>query len=424
MNPTFSRSQSGHFSRRAAFGMAGAALAGHAFAADTQPPNLPSSGVNVRDHGAKGDGVTDDTAAFEAALNEGRSSRRPAFVPDGRYRLTRPLSIHAQGLVGNPWGSWVADVAALPTLLPESLEGPALTLEAGGSVAGIEIRYPNDDPAHPMERPAAIRLGETGATVRWVKISHPWIGIDTVPVHTNPGRTVVENIFIAGAHHLGLHFTGAADVCLFRNIEVWTPPESSGTFLTSGTAFHFQRGDGVRLTDCFAFGANRGYLFTKDSSDGPLGGVFTGYLSNCLGDFCNTGIEVRGDHRLTITGGGNWSHHSCIRLEEGSAILLASAVEMFSNANAAVFVGSAAQAVFQGCGIERKHPDFPGPAVHLTGGERVIFGHCVLRSPAGPAVQNEMQSGRLVMTGNSFEGEIVDRSGGSAQSLAEANLMT
>lgn len=421
MNPSHSSYRPSSLSRRTALGIAGVAFATQTFAADSGGVNVFPSCLNVRDHGATGDGVTDDTNAFESAIQQGRAARVPVLVPAGRYRLTRPLVVHAQGLIGNPVGSWVADIEALPILLPESLEGPAITLEAGGSIAGLEIRFRNDDPNQPVERPSAIRLGETGATVRCVKISHPWIGIDTVPVHTNPGRTVVENVFIAGAHHRGVHFTGAADVCLFRNIEVWTPLETSATFFSQGIGFHFQRGDGLRLTDCFVLGANRGFQFTTDESPGPLGGSFTGYLSNCLTDFCNTGIEVRGDHRITITGGGNWSHHSCIRLEEGVPILLASAVEMYSNANAAVFVGSAGQAVFQGCSIERKHPDFPGPAVHVTGGERVIFGNSVLHSTAGPVMLNEMNGGQLVLNGNIIEGDLIDRSV-ETRSCIEGNL--
>lgn len=41
--------------------------------------------VNVKDFGAKGDGITDDTEAFEAAANTGKT----VFVPEGRYKLTR-----------------------------------------------------------------------------------------------------------------------------------------------------------------------------------------------------------------------------------------------------------------------------------------------------------------------------------------------
>ncbi|MEM9364583.1 MAG: glycosyl hydrolase family 28-related protein [Planctomycetota bacterium] len=387
-------------------------------------PTLEANGrfVNVRDFGAKGDAQADDSESFLRAIDQGRVTRCPVLVPDGRYRLSRPLSVPPQGLVGNPWGSWVADVVSLPVLLPENMDSPALTTEAGGSIAGIEVRYPNPDPRSPIQRPSAIRLGETGATVRCVKITNPWVGIDTQAVHTNPGRTVVENVFVSAAHKTGVHFTGAADVCLFRNVEVWTPPSTSSTFLAEGTAFHFQRGDGIRITDCFAFGANEGFLFTESEVDGPLAGVFTGYLSNCLSDFCNTGIELRGDHRVTITGGSNWSHGSCIRLEEGASTLLASAVEMASNAYPGLFVGSAKDVVLQGCRLERPHADFRGPAIQISGGDRINLQGNTIRSHTGPAVLVDATEGSLLMQANILEGGLELQESPNLNARVEGNL--
>ena len=45
--------------------------------------------VNVKDFGAKGDGVTDDTDAIQAAIDEGKS----VFFPDGRYVVSSTLNI-------------------------------------------------------------------------------------------------------------------------------------------------------------------------------------------------------------------------------------------------------------------------------------------------------------------------------------------
>lgn len=410
--------------RRFLAGTGAAALAGMgAVDAEASPRQSAGPTLSVTEFGAVGDGTTDDTDAFLKALAEGRSKRVPVIVPDGQYRLTRPLSVHPQGLVGNPCSSWVADIVALPVLLPESLDGPALTLEMGGSISGIEIRYPNVDPANPVQRPAAIRLGETGATVCGVKISHPWVGIDTVPVHTNPGRTVVENVFVNAPHKTGIHFTGAADVCLFRNIEVWTPSQTSGTFAAEGVGFHFERGDGIRLTDCFVLGADRGFLFTESDVDGPLAGAFTGYLSNCLADFCSTGLEVRGDHRVTMTGGGLWSHGSSVCLESGQATFLASSVEMFSNADAAVRIAEAKDVVVQGCRIERPHADFVAPAVRITGGNCINFSGNVLRSASDTAVELDADSGRILMQGNIIDGELVDRCGADCVKQLAGNLV-
>ena len=59
----------------------------------------------VTDFGATGDGVTDDTAAFQAALDAAGPTRGTVFVPDGTY-LCHDLKLPPHtGLVGNAtWG--------------------------------------------------------------------------------------------------------------------------------------------------------------------------------------------------------------------------------------------------------------------------------------------------------------------------------
>ena len=52
-------------------------------------------GVNVKDFGAVGDGVTDDTTAFEAAiLNCETGSQKRLHIPEGHYRLTKRLTVN------------------------------------------------------------------------------------------------------------------------------------------------------------------------------------------------------------------------------------------------------------------------------------------------------------------------------------------
>lgn len=47
--------------------------------------------INVRDLGAVGDGVADDTAAIQAALTFAQTTSTPVYVPTGTYRITSGL---------------------------------------------------------------------------------------------------------------------------------------------------------------------------------------------------------------------------------------------------------------------------------------------------------------------------------------------
>jgi len=71
------------------------------------------SAINVRSHGAIGEGVADDTEALQSAIDEGSVQDRAVYVPAGLYRITRSLRIvggaFGQHGYGNPFvliGNW------------------------------------------------------------------------------------------------------------------------------------------------------------------------------------------------------------------------------------------------------------------------------------------------------------------------------
>lgn len=68
------------------------------YAAGERPiPDYPVR-VSVKDFGAKGDGVADDTAAFQRAL-EAAEKEGAVLVPAGRYRITDVIEIRRSGVV-------------------------------------------------------------------------------------------------------------------------------------------------------------------------------------------------------------------------------------------------------------------------------------------------------------------------------------
>lgn len=58
--------------------------------------------INVRDHGAVGDGLTDDSAAIQAAADAAAKELfvKKVFFPAGTYRTTKTIDLRGSELVG------------------------------------------------------------------------------------------------------------------------------------------------------------------------------------------------------------------------------------------------------------------------------------------------------------------------------------
>eukprot|EP01061_Rhynchopus_euleeides_P019102 TRINITY_DN3142_c0_g1_i1.p1 TRINITY_DN3142_c0_g1~~TRINITY_DN3142_c0_g1_i1.p1 ORF type:complete len:686 (+),score=302.58 TRINITY_DN3142_c0_g1_i1:96-2060(+) len=89
---------------------------------------------NVRDYGAKGDGVTDDTSAFKTALTQGRADVRSTqqqlvlYVPSGTYIISDALSLYFYTtLMGNATHRPILKMAAntAPSSRVYAIAGPA-----------------------------------------------------------------------------------------------------------------------------------------------------------------------------------------------------------------------------------------------------------------------------------------------------------
>ena len=106
---------------------------------------------NVSDYGATGDGVTDDTAAIQAAITAAQTAGGGrVYLPGGTYLLTAALTISTSGIIleGAGWGGGTG----------------------GGTFQGTALRLANgvNDYAIKFTPPVSVRLD--GVTVRDLKI--------------------------------------------------------------------------------------------------------------------------------------------------------------------------------------------------------------------------------------------------------------
>ncbi|MCR5563998.1 MAG: tail fiber domain-containing protein [Desulfovibrio sp.] len=95
--------------------------------------------VNVKDFGAKGDGVTDDTTAFEAAA----AKKKTVFVPKGRYVLSHKVDgiFISDGYVEAPYVNVVNTLSPIVSSACFSID----PVDCGGD-------YPNIDPSVNSQR--------------------------------------------------------------------------------------------------------------------------------------------------------------------------------------------------------------------------------------------------------------------------------
>lgn len=110
--------------------------------------------ASVLDFGAVGNGVADDTAAFNAAIAwanaKGGSDRAnilgsTIFIPEGRYKITAaldPITVSSVFFVGASQGSTVLLISATGSAFTFG-DATRTNIVVGGGIHGVKIEYPS-----------------------------------------------------------------------------------------------------------------------------------------------------------------------------------------------------------------------------------------------------------------------------------------
>ncbi|MCL6627968.1 MAG: hypothetical protein K6U00_00025 [Armatimonadetes bacterium] len=268
------------------------------------------SQVNVRDFGAKGDGVTDDTAAFQRALEAMAEKGGTVFVPIGNYLIKSHLNIPANVTLEGVWKIPTAGTAYKgSTLLAVEGEGseqgtPFITLNANSVLKGITVFYPNQKPDNIKPYPWCIASsGGDNASIVDCLLVNPYQGVDFGTRHS--GRHYIRNLYGQPLRR-GIYVDKCFDIGRIENVHFWpfwTWDEKSGIreWLTKhGEAFIFARTDWEYVFNTFCFGYGIGYRFIK-SQDGAMNGNLLGIGA----DACDIAVLVEATQAfgLLITNG-------------------------------------------------------------------------------------------------------------------------
>jgi len=229
---------------------------------------VPKS-LNVRDFGAKGDGVADDTAAIQRALDAGQGNASAIHLPAGKYRITATLLVRDGSTLIGEAPRWENSASQIVVMAPGF---SAVRLHHGSALKGVCLSYPNNrENVKPTKYPPAILLGGINPAVEDVTFDCAWDGISTVPgIHT--GQALFRNL-TGHIHNVGMHLSGIRDVVRIENVHWFvggSPIDHTAYFRSHRVGFELGDVDGLIMSKCFIIGGKTFFhqLPNKDTTDG------------------------------------------------------------------------------------------------------------------------------------------------------------
>jgi hypothetical protein len=250
-------------------------------------------GASVNSFGAKGDGITDDTAPIRSAISAASSAGGGSVVFNvARYYTSGtfvvPQGVVLCGAVEGPFdvaGINPATTTVAPTLLVTSTSGPFLTLQGGAGVTDLLFHYPNQvstSASAPTVYPYTIVMNAPSTKIARSTVTNAYNFLDI-----EVGANMAQDLFI-GAFNIGVYIDHAPNHLNLRNLHnsvFWDvlenvpyPRPIDTWVLNHGIALVVNRMDSLEMHDFFVFSRFTGMLLTDspDTSQSPLCGYGTG----------------------------------------------------------------------------------------------------------------------------------------------------
>lgn len=267
---------------------------------------------SVVDFGARADGNTDDTPAFQEALDgAAKVSGSTVHVPAGRYLIAGSVHVKPNTVLGGEYDGLGRErgTVLMSTFGEGRRDGPGCIMMGPGSVVrNIAITYPEQDveAAEPTPYPYAI-TGAPSGQIEQVFLLNPYQGINLDGCHLN----LVRNVW-GEPLHVGIHCDHTYDVSRIENVHFW-PYFTLGKPLRkwvqeNGVAFEFGRSDWQSVVNTFSYGYHTGYRFLATEGVEGRGwpaGTTNGSFVGIGADRAVIGIDVEGcfDIGVSVTNG-------------------------------------------------------------------------------------------------------------------------
>jgi len=258
----------------------------------------------VQDFGARGDGKTDDTEAFQRALDAaGHGGGGIVYAPRGTYffagHLTFPPSVTLKGM----WESVPSHVGLRDAGAPRPTEdgttflvtenrgredAPAfITLSHNCTLKGVVLYYPDQRvEEEPQPYPWAIAMRGKNPAVLAVELLNPYNGIDAAHNERHLIRDVQGQPLRRGIYVDDIYDIGRIEDVHFN--PWWSlKPKLFHWQQANGEAFIVGRSDWQYVFNTFCFGYSIGYHFIETAK-----GVCNGNFLGIGADDCFTAVVV------------------------------------------------------------------------------------------------------------------------------------
>jgi len=403
--------------------------------AEAQAQALTPDRFNVRDFGAAGDGKTDDTRAFQKALDAaGQNGGGVVYAPRGSYFFAGHLNVPSAVSLAGIWESVPAHNGLRDRGLPKPTddgttflvtegagqeEGPAfITLNTNSTLKGVVLYYPEqnwDDV--PKAYPWAIAMRGKNPAVLAVEMLNPYNGIDATQnerhlVRDVSGQPLRRGILVDAVYDIGrienAHFNPWWSVS----------PKLFQWQMANGEAFIFGRSDWQYVLNTFCFGYKVGYKFIKSRA-----GVCNGNFLGIGADDCYTALVVEecAPYGLLVTNGEFVSFHgpdpTMIEVREtnqGSVRFVNCA--FWGPCKQIARIAGTGTVGFSDCTfVEWGGPEGTRPAIQAHSGTLLVRG-CEFRQDR-PQIELGKNVARAIISENILAGpeRIIDRSEGKAR---------
>jgi len=260
-------------------------------------------GVNARQHGAKGDGKTNDSKALQAALDAARTNGPVCYVPPGQYRLEQSLTVPAGvALCGASGGVPHSEHPIGTVFLAVGGRGqadgePLITLKPNGVIRNLVIHYPEQRLPEVIPYPWSIRADGELCQILDLTLTNPYQAID-VGTKWNELH-LVRNVF-ACPLKTGVFIDQCTDIGRIENVHFnpnfWTrmalaPGFGGGdikAYLEKNlVGFKIGKTDWEFISNSFVIFPRIGFHF-DDFGHGPGNAVIT----QSGGDICPVAVRV------------------------------------------------------------------------------------------------------------------------------------